>query len=136
VRYRQRAYDYTKIFSGTNAGHEAEHDWSVPEPYTADWDEGGYPGTLLFIDQPGYDPGMGIAEDSELVYIFGACWEVWIEGTDERMSLGPFYGKVTGAHPRTYSPTAEGGVWTKSNRDGLVLSIGFGLSQGMPSKAL
>src|SRR4051812_17129969 len=82
VRYRQQAYDYTHIRSGTHSGHEDETEWSVPEPYSPDWDERGIPGTLFFVDQPGYTEGKGIAEDDDIYYIFGAKWAVWVEGTD------------------------------------------------------
>jgi hypothetical protein len=138
VRYRQQAYDYTHILSGTHSGHKDETQWSVPEPYTPDWDEGGTPGTLVFVDQPGYTENKGIAEDDDIYYIFGAKWAVWVKGTDQLLKLGPFYGTVRGAgNDRVYKPDSPTTFFKKrSARGWFGLYSGSQISPTMPPKPL
>lgn len=103
-KYEQEAYDETIIIDGTHKGHKDKSTWSKKEPYTSEWSESATLNEWVFIDQPGYSKGKGIAEDDNIVYKFAAKWTVWNEMTGETVRLGPYYGQITGAHPRSYEP--------------------------------
>lgn len=114
-RYKQEAYDETRVIGGPHEGHSDQTAWDKAEPYTADWSESATPNEWVFIDQPGYSQGKGIEGQDNLVYKFAAKWTVWNEKTGQTVKLGPYYGQITGAHPRKYEP--DGTAWIiKSGR--------------------
>lgn len=99
----QKFCDGLSIRAGTDPG-DLQYKMTI---FKMDKDESvpASPSSCVYDDKPGYDSTHGLAADTDLMYVFGARWEVLLGKTKVAVTT-PLFGCVTGADHRVYSPSA------------------------------
>ena len=66
--------------------------------------------SVAYDDKPGFDENFGLQGDSNIKYVFGAYWEVYL-GDTLLVRTTPLFGSITGKHTllhhRTFTPSAR-----------------------------